>query len=124
MGVPPLELQQLGIIRCEARTLRESRALYVYWNREAKTVHFAGDGRDAATAATAATIATTVKPDCLIRESLADFYPRPFTVASCVVYERDGAPSLPMNAPNDLLACEWSDFACDGLIVHVLLRFV
>jgi hypothetical protein len=121
MGVPPLDLQQLGIIRCEAPTLRASRALYVYWNREAKTVHIAGDGRDAATAAT---VATTVKPDCLIRESLADFYPRPFTVASCVVYERDGAPSLPMNAPNDLLACEWSDFACDGLIVHVLLRFV
>jgi hypothetical protein len=97
------DLQEVGTVRYAGICLR------VYWKKDTKEVCIIHEGRE------------YIQPDGLIGESLAQFIPMPTNVSCCLLYEPNGSPSLPMNEPNDLLLCEWSDFACDRLLIQATL---
>jgi len=106
MGVRPAssspsvnELQELGTIRWGTDVFR------VYWKNDTKEAVIVFNGVE------------SVHADGLILDCLAAFRPSaPQSVLVCTVYEADGTPGLPINNPEDLLRCEWSDFACDRLL--------
>jgi hypothetical protein len=97
-------LQEIGIIRWKAEGIR------VYWKKTTKEVYFFHEGTQ------------YIQSNDIIRDSLARFIPAPFTVACCAVYEANGEQSMPMNTPSDLLDCEWSDFACDRLLIQARIE--
>ena len=103
MGVLPLDLQAVGTIR------RDPREFSIYWKKETKEVYVFHEGMP------------IIQPDGPIRETLTFLIGVPLHVACCAVYEADGSPSVPMNEPNDLLECNWSDFACDRLLIQARL---
>jgi len=111
MGVSPLssfvssvnDLQELGTIRYGHTQFR------IYWKKETREVVLVHNG------------VPYLQANGLIRESLSAFLPMPVSVVCCAVYEANGLPSLPLNEPDDLLRCEWSDYACDRLLLQATL---
>jgi len=100
----PNDLQEIAVLRQGDNRLR------VYWKKQTKeVVLFFND-------------VELVQADGPIAATLSALLPTPLNVACCAVFESDGAPSLPMNEPNDLLLCDWSDFACDYLLVQATLN--
>lgn len=103
------ELQELGTIRWvplpASLSPGEADVFRIYWKNDTKEAVIVFNG------------AESVHADGPILECLASFRPLvPQSVLCCVVYEADGSPGLPMNHLDDLLRCEWSDFACDRLL--------
>jgi hypothetical protein len=82
----------------------------VYWKKESKEAVIVFNGVE------------SVHADGLILECLASFRPSasqaPQSVLCCAVYEADGTLGLSMNHLDDLFRCEWSDFACDRLLIQ------
>lgn len=107
------ELQELGTIRwvplpaslSSSLSLGEADVFRIYWKNDTKEAVIVFNGVE------------SVQADGPILECLASFRPlMPQSVLSCAVYEADGSLGLPMNHLDDLLRCEWSDFACDRLL--------
>jgi hypothetical protein len=97
------ELQELGTIQW----VPLHDVFRVYWKNETKEAVIVFNGVE------------SVHADGPILECLASFRPHPpQSVLSCAVYEADGTLGLPMNHLDDLLRCEWSDFACDRLLIQ------
>ena len=97
------DLQEIATMRYEAHVAR------VYWKKETRQVVLLNNGIEC------------IQPDGPIRESLAALFPAPFYAVCCLVFNPDGTPGLPLNEPNDLFLCEWSDFACDHLMIQATL---
>jgi hypothetical protein len=101
------ETQEMELATLQSSSLH----LRIYWNKKTKMirVRHSSTGED------------RIRPDGLLRDCLSSFLPIPFALLSCRLYESDGTPSLPFNVPDDILDCEWSDFACDGLFLAITI---
>lgn len=98
------ELVEIGVIRCGPTSLR------IYWKQDGRRVILCRGSE------------VFEQPDMFIRTSLSPFFPGAdvgaLEVQCAQIYDPDGSPGKGMNHPNELLDCEWSDFACDRLLVQ------
>lgn len=111
------ELQELGTIRWvplpDSLSHGEIDVFRIYWKKESKEAVILFNGIE------------SVHANGLLLECLASFRPTasqaPQSVLCCAVYEADGSLGLPMNHLDDLFRCEWSDFACDRLLIQATI---
>ena len=103
------DLQELGTIRWIPLPASQGAndVFRIYWKNDTTEAVIVFNGVE------------SVHADGLILECLASFRPHPpQSVLCCAVYEADGTPGLSMNHLDDLFRCEWSDFACDRLLIQ------